>query len=250
MLTIKRLAEYVGVTVRAVRHYHQTGLLPEPERDHSGYRRYDAQAVVDLIRIKTMAEAGVPLTRVQELMGADAAQFAEAVDEIDRALAQQVEELLERRRRVADLVAGERLFLPAEIAEYIGELRALGISERGVLVERDAWIILAANYPEKAPGWIAQKRAQLADPEFREFHLLHDQAHDWSPDDPRLEGLADVMAERFRQEARDAGVDAAELLVQEVLTKDEQLLLAAHVHDYAPAWVRLKELVRERVARG
>ena len=42
MLTIGQLAAYAGVTVRAVRHYHQIGLLPEPERDASGYRRYGA----------------------------------------------------------------------------------------------------------------------------------------------------------------------------------------------------------------
>src|SRR5499427_7821775 len=52
MLTIGQLADYVGVTVRAVRHYHQRGLLPEPERDASGYCRYDADAVISLIRIK------------------------------------------------------------------------------------------------------------------------------------------------------------------------------------------------------
>src|SRR4029079_5232220 len=46
MLTISRLAAYAGVTVRAVRHYHQIGLLPEPERTYSGYRTYDAAAVV------------------------------------------------------------------------------------------------------------------------------------------------------------------------------------------------------------
>jgi hypothetical protein len=44
MLTIGQLAAYAGVTVRAVRHYHQIGLLPEPERDASGYRRYGATA--------------------------------------------------------------------------------------------------------------------------------------------------------------------------------------------------------------
>ncbi|HUZ52311.1 MAG TPA: MerR family DNA-binding transcriptional regulator [Streptosporangiaceae bacterium] len=49
MLTIGQLAAYAGVTVRAVRHYHQIGLLPEPERDASGYRRYGATAVVSLI---------------------------------------------------------------------------------------------------------------------------------------------------------------------------------------------------------
>ena len=65
MLTIGQLASYAGVTVRAVRHYHAKGLLPEPERDHSGYRRYDAHAVVELIKIRTLAEAGVPLARVR-----------------------------------------------------------------------------------------------------------------------------------------------------------------------------------------
>ena len=51
MLTISQLAAYAGVTVRAVRHYHQVGLLPEPDRDASGYRSYDAAAVIALIRI-------------------------------------------------------------------------------------------------------------------------------------------------------------------------------------------------------
>ena len=36
MLTISQLAAYAGVTVRAVRHYHAKGLLPEPERDAPG----------------------------------------------------------------------------------------------------------------------------------------------------------------------------------------------------------------------
>ena len=72
MLTISQLASYAGVTIRAVRHYHAKGLLPEPERDHSGYRRYDAAAVVELIRIRTLVDAGVPLSRVRELLAASA----------------------------------------------------------------------------------------------------------------------------------------------------------------------------------
>jgi DNA-binding transcriptional MerR regulator len=246
MLTIKRLAEYVGVTVRAVRHYHQTGLLPEPERDGSGYRRYDAQAVVDLIRVKTLAEAGVPLTRVQELMNADAEQFAAAVREIDRSLGRQIRELKERRRRVGHLVAGERLFLPPEIAEYLEELRALGISDRGLTMERDGWIMLAANYPQKALEWIALKRADLADPGYREFYLTYDQAYDWDPADPRLEQLADALAARFVQQVQSAGADLAELSDRQVLSADEQSLLSAHVTDYSPAWNRLNELVAQR----
>ncbi|MET9631908.1 MerR family transcriptional regulator [Lentzea sp. NPDC006480] len=238
MLTIKRLAEYVGVTVRAVRHYHQTGLLPEPERDASGYRRYPAQAVVDLIRIRTLTAAGVPLTRVHELMRATPDEFATAVDEIDQALDRQIEELRQRKQGVARLQAGDRMFLPAEITDYLDQLRELGVTERGVQFERDGWIVLAAGYPEQALGWIAQKRRQLADPEFRQFYVTYDQAHDWDPADPRLHGLADVMAARLRREASQT--------VHEVLSADEKSLLGQHVRDYSPAWLRLDELVRQR----
>ena len=35
------LAALAGVTVRTLRHYHQIGLLPEPERGGNGYRDYD-----------------------------------------------------------------------------------------------------------------------------------------------------------------------------------------------------------------
>ena len=86
MLTISRLAAYAGVTVRTVRHYHQIGLLPEPERAHSGYRTYDAAAVVRLIRIRTLADAGVPLARVQELLGAGPEEFAQGIREVDGAI--------------------------------------------------------------------------------------------------------------------------------------------------------------------
>ncbi len=48
-LTIGQLAEYAGVTVKAVRHYHRRGLLPEPPRDASGYRRYRAEDAIALV---------------------------------------------------------------------------------------------------------------------------------------------------------------------------------------------------------
>src|SRR5205823_13214010 len=53
MITIGQLAAYAGVTIKAVRHYHQRGLLAEPPRDASGYRRYSAQDAIELVKIKT-----------------------------------------------------------------------------------------------------------------------------------------------------------------------------------------------------
>ncbi len=153
MLTISQLADYVGVTVRAVRHYHQRGLLPEPGRDASGYRRYDAEAVISLIRIKALADAGVPLARIRELLAAGPAEFAGAVAEIDQALAGRIRELRAQRHRIAQLAAGDRLFVPAEIADLFDRIRSLGVSPQAMQIERDSWILLAARYPAgQGPG--------------------------------------------------------------------------------------------------
>jgi DNA-binding transcriptional MerR regulator len=86
MLTTGQLAAYTGVTVRAVRHYHQRGLLAEPARDASGYRRYDGRAAVELIRIKTLAEAGMALARIRVLLDAEPGEFGEAVTQVGEAL--------------------------------------------------------------------------------------------------------------------------------------------------------------------
>ncbi|HEX7263085.1 MAG TPA: MerR family transcriptional regulator, partial [Candidatus Dormibacteraeota bacterium] len=113
MITIGQLAAYAGVTIKAVRHYHKRGLLEEPPRDSSGYRRYTAQHAVDLVKIKTLAEAGVPLARVKELLGASPERFAVAITEVDRSLQARAKELRRTRERIARLNGGDRLFVSA-----------------------------------------------------------------------------------------------------------------------------------------
>lgn len=130
MLTISQLAAYAGVTVRAVRYHHRVGLLAEPERDHSGYRVYGAGDVVRLIRIRTLAEAGVPLARVRELLDADPETFAAALDEIDRRLRVQIRALQQHRRQIRLLESSETLALPAEVTDYLARQRDAGAAGR------------------------------------------------------------------------------------------------------------------------
>ncbi|MGZ4650798.1 MAG: MerR family transcriptional regulator [Kineosporiaceae bacterium] len=245
MLTIKQLAEFVGVTVRAVRHYHARGLLPEPERDSSGYRRYGAQAVADLVRIKTLAEAGVPLSRVQTLLRATPEEFARAVEEIDRSLQAEIDRLQRSRERVARLGAGEHLVLPDEVVDYLDHLRSLGVSERGVAMEREGWTVIAGRAPDRAVEWTALKQEQLEDPQFRQLYLAFDRAFDLDPDDPALIDLAeDVCVFLSRMEAELGGSDEAE--ISEHLAP----LLDAWIIPASPAWRRLKTLIEQRGWRG
>jgi len=242
-LTISQLADHVGVTVRAIRHYHQRGLLKEPERDASGYRRYDAQAVVDLIRIKTLSDAGVPLARIEELLSAGPEEFSAATTQIDAALRQKIRDLTRSRRRIAELAGGERLFLPADVVAILDQLREIGVSERAVQIERDAWIIVAALSPEQIPRWAKEKLAALADPEFRRLYLASSEAEEWDADDPRLAKLAGDMAAWMARFGRSREQFPSDLAVDPAVVT----LMSEHVAESMPVWQRIADLVSQRV---
>jgi DNA-binding transcriptional MerR regulator len=242
MLTIGQLAAYAGVTVRAVRHYHQIGLLPEPERDASGYRRYGARAVVSLIKIRTLASAGVPLSEIGEMLEAGAPAFADAVQRIDSRLRDEIKRLETSRKQIAQLAAGDSLALPPEVTSYLDRLREIGASERMVTTERDAWILIAARWPDRIREWMPGKLAELDDPQLVRFYRLGSELFDSdADDDSRAQELADILADLLEQ-AGTAGEDLGEL-ARDDLPFD---LLDALADESDPRMKRFRELMRER----
>lgn len=245
MLTISQLAAYAGVTVRAVRHYHRIGLLPEPERDRSGYRTYDAAAVVRLIRIRTLADAGVPLAQAQELLDAGPEEFADGVQEIDKALRAEIRRLQDTRSRLARLAAGEHLALPQSVVDYLGRLRGLGVGERYIEMERDAWIMIAAQVPHQIDAVIAKKHEELDDPDMVKLYSLLSGALDWPANDPRIFEVADIM-ERLMVRAVEAGEVGADDGIDDQFVD----LLDSTMAESSPHAARLLAILEERGWRG
>jgi DNA-binding transcriptional MerR regulator len=237
VLTIGQLAATAGVTVRTVRHYHHVGLLPEPERDASGYRRYSAQAAVDLIRIRTLADAGVPLARIDALLHAQPAEFAAAITDIDVELQRKIDQLTGYRLRIAELAGGERLVLPAEVVAILDRMRGLGVSEERVRLERDAWILMQALDPHVMPQRIRDKTADFDDPETTRLYLLVDQCAGWDPHDPRLDRLIDDMDAWEIKHARD-GSQAGYLK-----------LVVSRISEASPAWQRVLDVLAHRAGQ-
>jgi DNA-binding transcriptional MerR regulator len=243
MLTISQLAAYAGVTTRAVRHYHQIGLLPEPQRDASGYRRYGARAVVSLIKIRTLANAGVPLSEIAQMLEADGPVFAEAVQRIDRRLRSEIERLETSRKQIAQLAAGDSLTLPPEVISYLDRLREIGASERVLEGERDGWILVAARWPDSIPEVIASKHAQLEDPQLvRLYRVVSELLESDAVDASRAEEVADILAGLFEQ-----AYAAGELNLGEAAHDDLAVdVLDALLVESDPRAVQLLDLMRER----
>lgn len=239
MLTIGQLADYVGVTRRAIRHYHALGLLPEPGRTTSGYRSYDAQDVVDLHRIKVLTDAGVPLSRVRELVDADPTEFRDATARLDAELTERIAELQATRQALARLAEKGEPFLPPQVIRMHAALRDLGVSEQTLTLERDAWLLIMVLFPELADTWLHTQQAMLDDPAYRNLYLRTDEAVDWSPDDPRIEEIAratiDWMA-AYRPPPDSATWNNDHLAYE---------LVTSYRSNYSPAWRRLMDRMEE-----
>jgi DNA-binding transcriptional MerR regulator len=247
MLTIGQLAAYAGVTVRTVRHYHQIGLLPEPERDASGYRRYGATAVVSLIKIRTLAHAGVPLSDIEQMLEADAPAFAEAARRIDSYLCEEIERLETSRKQIAQLAAGDSLALPSEVTSYLDRLREIGVSERIVEGERDGWILVAARWPDRILEWMPAKFAALEDPQLvRLYRVLSEIVASDAGDDSLLKEAADIMAGLLEQSCASGEINLGEV-ANDDLAFD---LMDALAVESDPRAERLIELMRERGWNG
>lgn len=248
MLSISQLASYAGVTVRAVRHYHRKGLLPEPPRDHVGYRTYDGQALVELLRIKTLAGAGLSLQRVGELLHARDADFVDEVDRLKVDVRDQIEGLRAVLGQLDRLTTPERLCLPDEAVVLLDRERELGFSEEIVGLERDAWILMTRLYPEHFEVALSRKQDIIEDPRYQSLVLRLQETRDWDPDDPRLEDLADESV------ALMTSLYPADLLAADQLAwaadPDAYQVINQHNATMAPAWSRLQELIIARSVTG
>src|ERR1700683_5531980 len=97
-MRIGELAGLVGISTRAIRHYHHVGLLPEPARKANGYREYSLRYAVELARVRRLTELGLSLDEVGDALARDDRRdMAEILRELDADLARPEAGLRQRR---------------------------------------------------------------------------------------------------------------------------------------------------------
>ena len=103
-VTIGAAASFAGTTPRAIRHYHDIGVLPEPERGSDNRRRYGYDEMIRLLWVRKMADAGIALDDIRDAFadipsaGADGDDVvARILERMDMTLAAQ-QAVLQRQR--------------------------------------------------------------------------------------------------------------------------------------------------------
>jgi len=91
----REIAELAGTSLRAVRHYHQVGLLAEPDRSSNNYKQYGVAHLVRLVRIKRLTDLGFSLPQITAMGDTD-----DHPEEALRALDVELAATIERLQRV------------------------------------------------------------------------------------------------------------------------------------------------------
>ncbi|WDG28919.1 MerR family transcriptional regulator [Streptomyces sp. CA-278952] len=214
-------AAFAGSTPRAIRHYHEIGLLPEPERGGDGRRRYGYEDMISLLWIRRTADAGIALDDIRDAFttgtapaGAESGEgIAGILERLEETLAEREAELRRQRAAVqrmrtegsrmgllSDLVTGRLKSLP-EGSLRPADLDTLLVTERifgplGAAVQATRFIALATH------PTLRQESDRVDDAE----EALDDSV---AVDDPRV---AHVAAERHAFEcALDAFIEESGL---------------------------------------
>lgn len=95
--TVGEVAELTGVTVRALHHYDEIGLLSPSERTAAGYRLYSDADLVRLHAIVNWRDMGFGLTDI-------AGMLDDQGDDVSTALKRQRERLLDRADRLGAMI--------------------------------------------------------------------------------------------------------------------------------------------------
>ena len=256
-------AAFAGTTPRAIRHYHQIGLLPEPERGADGRRRYGYDDMIRLLWIRRMAEAGIRLDDMRAAFE-ETGGVEESLGRLEETLAAQEADIRRQRAAVqrlravgsplgllSDLVTDRLRHLPPGSLRP-ADLDALMVTERifgpvAAAVQASTFIVLATH-----PGLRAEEdRLDAAE------SALDDGVE---PGDPRVEELAQqrhAHHQALERAIEAAGLDAAERALFEVDDDEEHEIQMSAVtaltkmpYDFSPARMRCIERAAELLAES
>ena len=101
-ITVKQVADRVGLPSRTIRYYDRIGLVRADDRSGAGYRLYSEVDEGRLLFIRRAKRLGFSLDEIRGLLAAAEAGCGATVPELDRLLEQKVQEI---DAKIAELIA-------------------------------------------------------------------------------------------------------------------------------------------------
>ncbi|NYE61433.1 DNA-binding transcriptional MerR regulator [Duganella sp. 1224] len=130
VLKIGELATRSGLTVRALHHYDDIGLLKPSARADSGYRLYNRDDVERLHKIQALRKFGMSLADIGTFLASPDAQFADIVAQQIAALDQQIKQASALRERLSLLQRQMPSDAAPALEDWLGALEHMKLYEQ------------------------------------------------------------------------------------------------------------------------
>ncbi|PKW13860.1 DNA-binding transcriptional MerR regulator [Saccharopolyspora spinosa] len=162
LYTIGELARRTGLSVKTIRFYSDSGVVPPTDRTAAGYRRYDVTAISRLELVRTLRELGAGLNEVQRFLASETTLSNLAKAHLE--LLEEQMRVLQTRRAVLRAVV--KLDRSTEEVRLMHKLAQMSDEERNRLID-EFWDEVSADL-NITPGftdWLRQAKPNLpADP--------------------------------------------------------------------------------------
>lgn len=275
LLKIGELAKRTGLTIRALRHYDEIGLLVPSVRSESGYRLYGRQDVAKLYRIQALRRLDISLAEIQEILAAGAATLPDVIAQQISYLGRQIQQASVLRNHLIELqgqlearhepeiddwlsalenmVTGTKYFTDDELkklkaqrdsfAETVESEKAGLIAELHRLIERDI-------SPESVEArtvalrWIELLLEEVGGDEglLIKFYAMH-----WN--EPALHSLTGIDQSGMKYISHAMAYRRLEIYAKYCHPEEIKLLRKQYV-EQTTAWPPLIASIRDRMAQG
>jgi DNA-binding transcriptional MerR regulator len=167
---VGELARRTGLTVRALHHYDEIGLLSPTQRSRSGHRLYGEQEVKRLQQIVSLRQLGFSLEQIAECLAQPRYSALRVVELHAARLEQQIEEQRALVARLIRIAATLRQRKPVSAEEFLTTIEAIHMYEKHFTPEelerirKRGAVVGAERIREVEAEWpqlIAEVRAEL-----------------------------------------------------------------------------------------
>lgn len=150
-MRISEVAAAAGCSVRAIRHLHESGAVPEPARTSGNYRDYAVSDLAEVLRARALIDAGVPLSRIHS---------PDAIDRSLELIEAKISRLTRQRERLSAMKTAP-LGMPNDLRTQFIEVLGSTDFVRG---EIESFDLMALTGVATDATW-DQLRTNLVDPD-------------------------------------------------------------------------------------
>ncbi|BBB67722.1 MerR family transcriptional regulator [Undibacterium sp. YM2] len=125
LLKIGELAKRIGLTIRALHHYEEIGLVQPSSRTASGYRLYNRDDVARLHRVQALRGLGLSLAETRDMLNGGGADLRQLIRQQMCAIDRQIADANDLRERLATLEEKLSSEKEPELDEWLNTLRLM-----------------------------------------------------------------------------------------------------------------------------